>query len=61
MKFCNISLEKAIKYATTNPASMIGATFVGKIERNYRADFIVLSNHKDIEIDTVYVGASKID
>ena len=61
MKFCNVSLEKAIKYATTNPASMVGATFVGKIERNYRADFIVLSNHKDIEIDTVYVGASKID
>lgn len=61
MNFCNVPLENAIKYATTNPASMVGAEFVGKIEKNYRADFIVLSNPKEMEIDTVYVGASKID
>ncbi|MBQ7353293.1 MAG: N-acetylglucosamine-6-phosphate deacetylase [Clostridia bacterium] len=61
MRFCSVPLENAIKYATTNPASMVGAEFVGKIDKNYRADFIVLSNPKEMEIDTVYVGASKID
>ena len=61
MEFCNVPLEKAVKYATTNPASMVGAELVGRIEKNYRADLIVLSSPKEMEIDTVYVGASKID
>ena len=61
MSFCNVSLEKTIKYATVNPANMVGAELVGKIEKGYRADFIVLSSPKEIGIDTVYVGANKID
>lgn len=61
MKFCKVPLAKAIKYATTNPAKMVGADFVGKLEKNYRADIIVLSSIESPTIDTVYVGASKID
>ena len=61
MSFCKIPLIHALRYATVNPAKMVGADSVGKIEKNYRADFIVISNPDKPEIDTVYVGAKKID
>ena len=61
MKFCKISLNEALKYATTNPASMVKADFVGKIEKNYRADFILINDINSPEIDTVYVGAARVD
>ena len=51
MKFCNISLEEALKFATVNPAKMVRADFVGSLEKNYRADLIVLS---DIKEPTIY-------
>lgn len=61
MKFCNVPLIHALKYATINPAKMVNADFVGKIEKNYRADFIVIQNPDEPEILDVYVGANKID
>ncbi len=61
MKFCKISLNEALKYATTNPASMVKADFVGKIEKNCRADFILIDDINNPEIDTVYVGATRVD
>ena len=61
MSFCKIPLIHALRYATVNPAKMVGADSVGKIEKNYRADVIVISNPDKPEIDTVYVGAKKID
>jgi N-acetylglucosamine-6-phosphate deacetylase len=61
MKFCNIPLIHAIKYATINPAKMVNADFIGKIEKGYRADFIVISNPDAPEIHNVYVGANKIE
>lgn len=61
MKFCNISLEEALKFATVNPAKMVGADFVGSIEKNYRADLIVLSNIDVPEIYDVYVGGNRIN
>ena len=60
MKFCGISLNEALKYATVNPANMVKADFVGKIEKCYRADFIVINNTTSPEIDSVYVGAERV-
>ena len=61
MKFCSISLNEAIKYATVNPASMVKANGVGRLEKCYRADFIVLDNVDDIEINKVYVGGIAVE
>ena len=61
MGFCNVPLIHAIKYATINPAKMVNADFVGKIEKNYRADFIVINDTNAPEILDVYVGARKIE
>ena len=61
MEFCNVPLIHAIKYATINPAKMVNADFVGKIEKNYRADFIVINDTNAPEILDVYVGARKIE
>ena len=60
MKFCDVPLNKAIKYATVNPAEMVKADFVGRIAKGYRADFITINNTKNPEIDTVYVGAVEV-
>ena len=60
MKFCGISLNEAIKYATINPAKMIKADFVGKIAKCYRADFITISDITNPEIDNVYVGGCEV-
>lgn len=60
MRFCDVSLNEAIKYATVNPATMIGADSVGKIEKGYRADFITINDVKNPEIDTVYIGAVEV-
>ncbi|MBQ7761111.1 MAG: N-acetylglucosamine-6-phosphate deacetylase [Clostridia bacterium] len=61
VKFLKLPFNRAIKYATINPAKMVGAEFVGKLEKNYRADFIVLDDINDPNIESVYVGANKID
>lgn len=60
MRFCKVPLTKALKYATTNPARMVGASMVGKISKNYRADLIVINDVENPEIEAVYVGANKI-
>lgn len=60
MKFCGITLNEALKFATLNPAKMVGADFVGSLEKNYRADLIVLSNIESPEIYDVYVGGNRI-
>ncbi|MBO5212229.1 MAG: N-acetylglucosamine-6-phosphate deacetylase [Clostridia bacterium] len=60
MRFCSIPLNEALKYATVNPASMVKADFVGRIEKCFRADFIVINNIVDPEIDAVYVGAERV-
>lgn len=61
MHFCDLPLEKVIKYATVNPASMVGAKSLGKIEEGYTADFIVIKDKTAPEIDSVYVGAKKLE
>lgn len=61
MSFCGLPLNKAIRFATINPASMVGALFVGKLEKCYRADFIVLTDINNPEIDEVYVGGRKVE
>ena len=61
MEFCNVPLIHAIKYATINPAKMVKADYIGKIAKNYRADFIVINDTNAPEIESVYVGARKIE
>ena len=61
MKFANISLEKAIKYATVNPAKMVNAKDIGKIETGYRADFIIVNDKTAPELEGVYIGAKKLE
>ncbi|MBO5287363.1 MAG: N-acetylglucosamine-6-phosphate deacetylase [Clostridia bacterium] len=61
MKFCGITLNEALKFATVNPAKMVNAEGIGKLDKNYRADLIVISDPLAPEIDAVYVGANKID
>lgn len=60
MKFCGITLNEALKCATTNPANMVKADFIGRIAKCFRADFIVIDNVENPEIDTVYVGAQRV-
>ena len=60
MKFCGITLNEALKCATINPCKMVGADFVGSLEKNYRADLIVLSDIVEPKIYDVYVGANRI-
>lgn len=61
MKFCNLPFEKVIKYATVNPANMVGAKNVGKIEVGYSADFIVINDKIAPKLDGVYIGAKKLE
>lgn len=61
MKFCSLPLEKVIKYATINPANMVGASGIGKIESGYNADFIVINDKNAPEIENVYIGAKKLE
>ena len=61
MKFCSITLEEALKFATTNPAKMVGADFVGSLEKNYRADLIVIEDKENPQIYDVYVGGNRIN
>ena len=61
MKFCKLPLEKVIKYATVNPANMVGAKNVGKIEVGYSADFIVINDKIAPKLDGVYIGAKKLE
>lgn len=44
-----ISLVDAFRCATANPARIIGASSIGKIEKGYRADILVLSSSLEIE------------
>ena len=60
MKFCGITLNEALKYATINPVSMVKADFVGRIAKCYRADFIAINDIENPEIDTVYVGGQRV-
>lgn len=61
MKFVGIPLEKAIKYATLNPAKMVNAGSVGKIEKGYSADFIIINDKNAPKIENVYIGAKKLE
>lgn len=48
---CNYPIEKAISFATTNPANLLQLNKKGKIALNYDADMLILD--KDYEINTV--------
>lgn len=61
MRFCSIPLEEAIPKATINPAKMIGADGeLGSIAPGKRADFIVICDPENPEIDTVIAGGKEV-
>lgn len=60
MKFCDVPLNEALKYATVNPANMVKADSVGRLEKSYRADFIIIDDTENPRINTVYVGGMKV-
>lgn len=62
MGFCGIPLEEAIPCATSNPAAMVGISDVcGQIKTGLRADFIVLSDRENPEIEAVYASGVKVE
>ena len=55
-----IPLERAVRYATSLPASVIGAGhFIGTISEGYRADLLVLD--QDLNLETVITGGRAWD
>lgn len=61
MRFCNVSLEEALPCATLNPAAMVGvADRCGQIKEGLRADFIVLTDCLNPEIEAVYASGVKV-
>ena len=61
MQFNGITLEKALPYATINPARLIKADDeVGSLEIGKRADFILLQDDK-LTIDRIYVNANPVE
>ena len=62
MGFCGIPLEEAIPCAASNPAAMVGISDVcGQIKTGLRADFIVLSDRENPEIEAVYASGVKVE
>lgn len=60
MEFCSVPLEEAVKFATVNPARLIKAELVGKLDNGYCADFIVIDDKNNPQISRVYVGGKQI-
>lgn len=49
-----IPLERAVRYATSIPASVIGLdTYIGKIQEGYQADLLILD--RDLKLETVVI------
>jgi N-acetylglucosamine-6-phosphate deacetylase len=49
-----LALEVALKLASSHPAQYLGLTDCGKIQKNARADLVVL--REDLSLEAVYVG-----
>lgn len=61
MAFTERSLEEAIPCATINPACEVGIEDeCGSLDVGKRADFIILTDKNDPEIESVYVNGEKI-
>lgn len=61
MAFTGKTLEDALPCATINPANEVGIGGIcGSIEIGKRADFIILNEKNDPEIESVYVNGEKI-
>ncbi|MBE6581837.1 MAG: N-acetylglucosamine-6-phosphate deacetylase [Ruminococcaceae bacterium] len=58
MSFTGADLPEAVACATENPANLLGLKNVGKIENEYKANFLRISD--DLSIKEVYVEGEKI-
>lgn len=62
MKFAHKTLEEAVPAATSNPADMMGAgQYCGRIEKGYSADFLILTEYENPEIESVWIGGEMIE
>lgn len=61
MKFTKKPLEDALPCATVNPANEVGiADVCGSIDTGKRADFIILTDKENPEIESVYINGEII-
>ncbi|MBE6541416.1 MAG: N-acetylglucosamine-6-phosphate deacetylase [Ruminococcaceae bacterium] len=61
MKFTGKTLEDALPCATSNPAAMVGIeNTCGSIKEGLRADFIIIKDKTDPEIDSVWAFGAKV-
>jgi N-acetylglucosamine-6-phosphate deacetylase len=51
---CGLALEVALKLASSHPAQYLGLSDCGKIQKNTRADLVVL--REDLSLEATYVG-----
>lgn len=51
---CGLALEIALKLASSHPAQYLGLLDHGKIQKNARADLVVL--REDLSLEAVYIG-----
>lgn len=65
MQFCELSLEQALPYATSNPARMVGLqNCCGALRAGLRADFLVLQKEQkglDFSIASVWARGQRIE
>jgi N-acetylglucosamine-6-phosphate deacetylase len=57
-KWCNVSMESALKMATYNPAKLLGFPGVGRIAPGYFADLIVIDN--SFKLFYVFTGGTAV-
>jgi N-acetylglucosamine-6-phosphate deacetylase len=55
---CGLALEVALKLASSHPAQYLGLTNCGKIQKNARADLVIL--REDLSLEAVYVGGTRV-
>ncbi|MFN3266181.1 MAG: N-acetylglucosamine-6-phosphate deacetylase, partial [Deinococcales bacterium] len=56
---CGLALEVALKLASSHPAAYLGLTDCGKIQKNTRADLVVL--RADLSLEAVYIGGAMVN
>lgn len=62
MKYTGKPLEKALPAVTINPAKMCGINrLCGSITKGFRADFVMIRDPKEPEIESVWVAGKKIN
>jgi len=61
MRFCHLTLETVLPFATINPARMIGAdSLCGSIEPGKRCDFLLIRDKDSPSLEAVWTSGVKV-